>query len=419
MLDSIRRRLTLGYVSILALILIVFGVLMVFLFREQAYAQQDELLLQEAKSKAESLLAGREEAFIPTPGRPYAAWAEVEADGGLSRPSSAPAAVLDLLAEKQARRAVRDRESSLTTVDGHEGDLRVASFPVVREGKVVAVIQTGQLRQEVQGDVNRLILVLLPVGLVALVLAGVGGLFMSRRAMRPVRESFERQRTFVADASHELKSPLSLVKINAEVLLRDPYVPDAREILEYQLSEIDRMNELLTDLLTLARLDAGRFAVGQEPFDLANVMAETAERFSARAFAEGKRLEVRHSGKIPAWGDKGRTGQILADLLDNAFRFTPPGGLITVEGRAREGRAEATITDTGPGIPAEQLSRIFDRFYRAEAARTREGGGTGLGLAIARDLARAQGGELTAGNARTGEASGGASFTLTLPAKSF
>jgi hypothetical protein len=109
MLDSIRRRLTLGYVSILALILIVFGVLMVFLFREQAYAQQDDLLLQEAKSKAESLLADREQAFIPTPGRPYAAWAEVEADGRLSRPSSAPAAVLDLLAEKQARRAVRDR----------------------------------------------------------------------------------------------------------------------------------------------------------------------------------------------------------------------------------------------------------------------------------------------------------------------
>jgi signal transduction histidine kinase len=280
---------------------------------------------------------------------------------------------------------------------------------------VVAVIQTGQLRQEVQGNVNRLILILLPVGLVALALAGVGGLFMSRRAMRPVRESFEKQRTFVADASHELKSPLSLVKINAEVLLRDPYVPDAREILEYQLSEIDRMNVLLTDLLTLARLDAGKLAVGQEPFDLATAISETAERFSARAFAEGKKLEVRHSGKVPAWGDARRTGQILAALLDNAFRFTPPGGLVTVEGRARDGRAEATVTDTGAGIPAEQLSRIFDRFYRAESARTREGGSTGLGLAIARDLARAQGGELTAGNAPHG----GASFTLTLPAKSF
>jgi signal transduction histidine kinase len=86
-----------------------------------------------------------------------------------------------------------------------------------------------------------------------------------------------------------------------------------------------------------------------------------------------------------------------------------------VEGRARNGRVEATVTDTGPGIPAEQLSRIFDRFYRAEAARTREGGSTGLGLSIARDLARAQGGELTAGNAPDG----GARFTLTLPAKSF
>jgi signal transduction histidine kinase len=322
--------------------------------------------------------------------------------------------VLDLLAEKQARRAVRDRESSLATVDGHEGDLRVATFPVVREGKVVAVIQTGQLRQEVQGNVNRLILVLLPVGLGALVLAGVGGLFMSRRAMRPVRESFERQRTFVADASHELKSPLSLVKINAEVLLRDPYVPDAQEILGHQLSEINRMNELLTDLLTLARLDAGKLAVGQEPFDLAKAISETAERFSARAFAEGKRLEVRHSGKVAAWGDAERTGQILAALLDNALRHTPPGGLVTVTCRNRDGRAEAEVRDSGPGIPPEHLPRVFDRFYRAEYARTRGEATprTGLGLSIARGLVRAQGGDLTAENAE----GGGALFRLSLPA---
>ncbi|MFL5991622.1 MAG: sensor histidine kinase, partial [Rubrobacteraceae bacterium] len=119
---------------------------------------------------------------------------------------------------------------------------------------------------------------------------------------------------------------------------------------------------------------------------------------------------------IPARGDAGRTEQILASLLDNALRFTPPGGLVTVEGYPKDGQALATVTDTGPGIPHEHLSRLFDRFYRAEAARTRgdAGGGTGLGLSIALDLARAQGGDLTAANAR----SDGASFTLTLPAAS-
>ena len=96
---------------------------------------------------------------------------------------------------------------------------------------------------------------------------------------------------------------------------------------------------------------------------------------------------------------------------DNAVQYTPAGGRIVVEGRLRDGRTDTSVTDTGPGIAAEQLPRIFDRFYRAEAARTRGGGGTGLGLAIARDLAHAQGGDLTAEN---GEG-GGAVFTLRLP----
>ena len=149
---------------------------------------------------------------------------------------------------------------------------------------------------------------------------------------------------------------------------------------------------------------------------LALVLSETSERFAARAIAEGKDLRVDHAGKLPARGDAERTGQILAALLDNALRFTPTGGTVTVDGRVADKRIEAGVTDTGPGIASESLDRVFERFYRADthsAARTRgpSGGGTGLGLAIARDLARAQGGELLAGSAENG----GARFTLTLP----
>jgi signal transduction histidine kinase len=176
------------------------------------------------------------------------------------------------------------------------------------------------------------------------------------------------------------------------------------------------MSAILSDLLLLARLDAEKVSVAREPFDLALVLSETSERFVARASAEHKNLEVHHSGKLPARGDTDRTGQVLAALLDNALRFTPGGGTITVEGRIMDKRVEATITDTGPGIAPESLDRIFERFYRADthsAARSRgpSGGGTGLGLAIASDLARAQGGELTVENT-TG---GGAKFTLSLP----
>ncbi len=197
---------------------------------------------------------------------------------------------------------------------------------------------------------------------------------------------------------------------------RNPLDPDNPEVISDQLSEIDRMNALLSDLLVLARLDAERLDVEEKPFDLSVVAAETASRFLKRAAEEGVRLEVDVPDELPAYGDPGRADQILAALLDNAVRHTSKGGTITVSGRPSGSQtrwAETSVTDTGPGIPPEHLPRIFDRFYRAEEARTRAGGGTGLGLSIARDLARAQGGDLTARNT-PGESSG-ASFTLKLP----
>jgi signal transduction histidine kinase len=175
------------------------------------------------------------------------------------------------------------------------------------------------------------------------------------------------------------------------------------------------MDALLSDLLLLARLDAERLDVENKPFDLAVVAAETAGRFLKRASEEGVRLEVELPDELPVRGDPGRSAQILAALLDNAIRYTPKGGRVTVCGRRADGLAEASVKDTGAGISPEHLPRIFDRFYRTEEARTRKGGGTGLGLSIARDLARAQGGELTAESASKDKVGTGAIFRLRLP----
>ena len=173
------------------------------------------------------------------------------------------------------------------------------------------------------------------------------------------------------------------------------------------------MDAVLSDLLILARLDAGKLAVAREAFNLAEVLAEGADRFAARADVEGIRFEVETAGKLPARGDSERTRQILAALLDNALGHTPSGGAVTVSGRRDGDRVFATVEDSGPGIPPENLPRVFDRFYRTGAARTRREG-TGLGLAIARDLARAQGGDLSADNREDA----GAVFRLSLPAAS-
>src|SRR5918995_6806643 len=344
MLDRFRRRLSMAYVGIIALILVLFGTIVVAVFSQQATAQQDEL--------EGSLVAA--------------------------------------------------------TVDGPDGPVRVVSVPLVDSGETSAVIQAAQSRRVVWEIVERLVLILVSVGLLALLLAGVGGLFVSRRAVRPVRSAFHRQRTFVADASHELKTPITLIKINAEMVAREPTSPRNRKVVEDQLSEIDRMNTLVSDLLVLARLDADKLDVSDQTFDLAKVLAETADRFILRAAEKEILLDIEVPGELPALGDPGRTGQILAALLDNAVRFTPSGGRVTIVGSSDDGRVHVSVTDTGPGISSEHLPHVFERFYRADTARRRSSGGTGLGLAIARDLAVIQGGEGAVKNAR----GGGASFTL-------
>ena len=419
MLDGIRLRLTLGYVGILALILVAFGGVVVAGFRDATVGRHDGVLLERAGTLAEAVSRGgtvgeaMDRRTVPEGSIDYAV-VRLAADGRvLFRDAAARDLGLPSSASEAPGSAARRDEPEIVTVYGPEGPARVASVPVVRSGKADGVVQVGQpLRADLEA-VDRLVLVLVPMGLGALLLAGVGGLIMSRRAMLPVREAFEKQRAFIADASHELKTPLSLAKIDGEVLLRDPTVPDARNLLEHQLSEIDSTSAILSDLLVLARLDAGKLAVERKPFDLAPVLFETADRFRARATDAGITLGVSVAGKLPVRGDARRTGQILAALIDNALRFTPEGGQITVTGHLLDGRAEAAVADTGPGIAPEHQANIFDRFYRAEEARTRgpSGGGTGLGLAIARDLARAQGGDLSVGNAE----GGGATLRLNLP----
>lgn len=425
MFGRIRLGLTLGYVGVLALILVAFGAVLVAGFRDATLGRHDGEITGRAQTLADALSRGEtvDGAMRAMGGADAAqepadyAVVHLAPDGRvLSRDASARDLGLPSRGSSEAARATtRADEAGVETVDGPGGPARVASVPVRRSGEVVGVVQVAQPLGADLDAVVRLVWVLVPIGLASLILAGLGGLFVSGRAMRPVRDAFERQRAFVADASHELKTPLSLAKLDGEVVLRNPSIPDApRERIEHQLSEIDRMGAILSDLLVLARLDAGVLGVEREPFDLAPALFETAERFRARAVGRSVTLEVSVPGKLPVRGDEGRTCQVLAALLDNALRFSPKGGRIFVTGNLSDGRAEAAVADSGPGIAPDHLDRVFDRFHRADAARARgeAGGGTGLGLAIARDLARAQGGDLAAENARDG----GARLRLTLPA---
>ena len=409
-LDSIRWRLTAGYIGIFAFLLLLLGVFAVFGFSRELTLQQDELLAQEARNTTKNLLEGNDSDVLAT-GSDEFGWIALETDGEIMDRNWTTTSV-GLPAKDLFKETLSEEEIVAATVQGTNGSARVVSVPMYESGEMVGVMQYARSLRRVQETVNELTLVLLPLVLGALGLAAVGGLYMARRAVRPVREAFERQRSFIADASHELKTPLTLIRVDTEVLQGNLQDPDDRELAEEVLAETDRMGTILSDLLTMARLDAGALEVARKPFDLSNLIEEETERFRVRAIREGVRLDVRTPDELLATGDPARTGQILVALLDNALRYTPSGGIVEVNAYRQDGAVEATVTDTGSGIPPEHLSRVFDRFYRAESARTREGGGTGIGLAIACGLAHAQDGDLEAANAKDS----GAVFRLKLPA---
>jgi len=274
MFDHIRKRLTMGYVGILAVILLVFGVVVVISFHRQVTIQQDKLLDQKVKSLVTGSLSGTDKNAILEDPNSYG-WVIITPDGH-TLGQNPTAASLGLPVPWLARESLHEGGMISATIKGPQGKVRVASSPAAQSGTLV-VLQVARSPAVVQEIVGRLILVLWTVGLGALIFAAAGGLFMSRRAMRPVQEAFGRQRTFIADASHELKTPLTLIRADAEVLsrgLEDPgNAEDNRELIDDLLGETDRMNAILSDLLLLARLDAEKVSVSREPFDIALVLS--------------------------------------------------------------------------------------------------------------------------------------------------
>lgn len=402
-LGSIRRRLTLGYVAIVAVIVALFGGATVIGFAQATDRDRDLVLV----TKARAMAAGGAGGMAGAQDTAEFGYALFGSDG---RPADrdATAGSLGMPAPSLARAAARRGEPVLRTVGAKRGEVRIASVPVA--GRRIS--QVGRPLGADAAAFARLGRALALAGLLALVLAAVGGLAMARRALRPVEVAFERQRAFVADASHELKTPLALARIDAELLQREPAAIDAPELLAHQVGEIDRMGVLLTDLLLQARLDAGELRVEAVPFDFARVLRQGIGRFATRAAERSVAVETRVVGSLSARGDARRTEQALAVLLDNAVRLTPAGGRVVASARCADGRVEAEISDDGPGL--DDRERVFDRFHQARRdERPGPAGGTsGLGLGIARELVRAQGGDLVA----VEPAGVGATFRLSLPA---
>ncbi len=243
-------------------------------------------------------------------------------------------------------------------------------------------------------------------------LASIEAAYLARadgeaRALR----SQERMRRFIADASHELRTPLTSVRGLAEYGLQQGEAADREELLRLMgliAREAGRMGRLVDDLLLLARFDAGR-ALERHHVDLASIAAEAVQQ--ARIMAPGRPVTLEAVEPVIVDADPERLRQVIDNLIGNAIQHTPPGTPVAVTVTGESGSGRLTVADCGPGMTQEQASRVFERFYRADGARTRARGGTGLGLAIAASLAAAHGGELTLDT----QPSRGAAFHLRLP----
>ena len=228
-----------------------------------------------------------------------------------------------------------------------------------------------------------------------------------REMVKPVEDAFTRQKQFISDASHELKTPLAVISANAEVLEQEI---GKNEHLDYIRSEVRRTDSLVRNLLTLARMDRSDAATEMKRFDLSHAVLDVALPFESTVYEAGKTLEIDVPDRIDCLGNEEMIKQLTVILLSNALKYSEPGGRIEVSLKARGKQREIRVFNTGEPIDPDDRERIFDRFWRADPAHGRDTGGHGLGLAIAKSIVEKHKGRISV-DSREGT---GTAFTVTL-----
>ena len=230
--------------------------------------------------------------------------------------------------------------------------------------------------------------------------------------IRRLHDSFAQVRQFSADASHELRTPLTIVRGEIELALRTPKSPDQyRRVLESTLEEVLRLTSIIDNLLTLAKADQGLYQADFSEVDLRLLLEELFEDSEVLASQKHIAVSLAAGSSIRIVGDRLRLRQLFLNLIDNAIKYTPEGGRVALAIERQNGNAVFTVSDTGIGIPPEEIPKVFDRFYRVDKARSREMGGSGLGLSIAKWIAELHRGSI----AVESELQHGSVFTVRLP----
>lgn len=451
---SIRVRLTGWYTVVLFLMLVVYATATFVAVRHEFLEQFDEQLHDDFET-AEGFLTSTPAGRIVWSGdrhrdsnsdedRGSDAWS---ANGDPIYRSGASAALPPVAL---AATSAQPRYESLVA-NGHRWRTLIGTSLVGGRAVVLRVSRSEErLRQQLWE-----VLVVLVFGLPLVVaLAGVGGYVLARRALTPIdhlasearritaerlherlsvpnqhdeigrlaavindtfarlESSFEQLRRFTADASHELRTPLSIIRGIGEVGLGETRTPaEYKEAMGSMLEEVDRLTNLVDTLLRLSHGDAGTVRLSREALDLGQLTRDVVSSLGILAEERNQRLAVDVATGVSVDADRLVLREAITNIVDNAIKYSPGGSRIDVRVRTDGHQAFLTVADEGPGIAADHRERIFDRFFRLDEARSRDGGGTGLGLAIAKWAVEVNGGHISAD---TG-ANGGAVFRIALP----
>ncbi|MFN8534161.1 MAG: ATP-binding protein [Dehalococcoidia bacterium] len=461
---SLRTRLLTGYSVLVMLIVAGFGVIL-YVTMEQALSSEMDRRLEVRASQVQlsiwpgatsvasgNLLAADLDTHpLAVPGG-SGVYVQVTDPSGdiVARSESLREAVLPV-DSASLNRAVQGERVFADLMYGGSQPIRLLLVPVLRDGNVIGVLHIGQSRVSLQDTLADLRSLLLGLGVIALVLAiGLGWLLthgglrrlhvMARRAaeiagsrdfaqrlndrgpddevgqlvhtfdrlLATVDETLRIHREFVADTSHELRNPLHALRTNLDLLGRLTSDEEREECLREARQQLERVSRITDDLLTLAQVEASR-VVEAVPVDLLEVVEATIEQFQ-RAAPE-RSFVLQPAEDVEVLGDTGRLHQILANLLDNAVKYSQPGSRISIGLRQIASHAELTVNDQGVGIAADQLPHIFERFYRADRRAAQHG--SGLGLAIVKHLVEAHDGDVRAESTP----GSGTTFTVRLPGR--
>jgi heavy metal sensor kinase len=452
---TIRVRLTLWYVALLALILVAFCSVLYAGLARGIQAEADARLTIAAQQTL--ALVDIEGNRLDEPVRPEylpdGAMVTIYNGRGERLFTSDQARVLPSLGRNEVRE-IRGPWviESARAPDGAEW--RLLTAPVLSEGQPVGAMQLARTQPEVGVALQNLLVLMALAAPATLLLATAGGLFLAGRALGPIdrltraaqaigaddltrrldpppqrdeigrlaltfnsmldrlERAFRRQRRFTADAAHELRTPLAMLASQVDVLLERPRpAAEYAHALASMREDMTRLNGLVSELLTLARADDGREALARERLAVGALVDDVLAAMIPLAEARGVHLARGADADAVVEGDQTRLTQLLVNLLDNAVKYTPAGGRVTVAVRREEPWVALEVADTGMGIAPEHLPYLFERFYRGDPARGRADGGAGLGLAISQWIVEAHGGQIAVAS----QPSQGATFTVRLP----